>query len=124
MGEAKMFRLTLPLLGLTLVSAAWSQTPPAEKPRPLGPTFAQIYGGYEPDFSDTVRKKKKEGLKLSLQPWFFNMAQVEHDYRVDALLKKADELGAAKDYRAAIKFYQEVIVNFPNDLWRIQDDGI
>lgn len=120
-----MFRLTMPsLLVLTLANAAWCQSPSTEKPRPLGPTFAQIYGGYEPDFSDTARKKKKEGLKLSLQPWFFNMAQVEHDYRVDALLKKADELAAAKDYRAAIKLYQEVIVNFPNDLWRIQDDGI
>lgn len=120
-----MFRLTLPaLLALTLVSAARSQTPPTDKPRALGPTFAQIYGDYAPDFSDNKLRKKKEGLKLSLQPYFFNMAQVEHDYRVDALLKKADELAAAKDYRAAIKLYQEVIANFPNDLWRIQEDGI
>ena len=109
---------------LTLLSAAWGQTPPTEKPRPTGPTFAQIYGGYEPDFADSVRKKKKEGLKLSLQPWFFNMAQVAHDYRVDAMLKKADELSVARDYRPAIKLYQEVIANFPNDLWRIQEDGI
>src|SRR5882724_441290 len=98
----------VPLMVLILANTTWGQNPPVEKPRPTGPTFVQIYGGYEPDFTDNYRKKKKEGLKLSLQPWFFNMAQIEHDYRVDAMLKKADELAAAKDYRASIKLYQEV----------------
>src|SRR5439155_6928078 len=89
-----------------------------------GPAFEQIYGSYRPDFLDKQRVSKNEPLKLSAQPWFFNMAQVEHDYRVDALLKKGDELFAAKDYRGAMKLYHEVIANFPNDLWRIQADGI
>jgi outer membrane protein assembly factor BamB/tetratricopeptide (TPR) repeat protein len=63
-------------------------------------------------------------LKLSFQPWFYNMAQVEHDYRVDALLKRADELSATGDYRAAMKLYHEVIDRFPDDLWRVQADGV
>jgi len=89
-----------------------------------GPTFQEIYGGYQPDFIDQQRLSKNQPLKLSLQPWFFNMAQVEHDYRVDAFIKKADELFAVKDYRGAMKLYHEVISSFPNDLWRIQPDGI
>ncbi len=92
--------------------------------RAQGPTFQDIYGGYQPDFLDKQRLSKNQPLKLSLQPWFFNMAQVEHDYRVDAFVKKADELFAVKDYRGAMKLYHEVISSFPNDLWRIQPDGI
>jgi outer membrane protein assembly factor BamB/tetratricopeptide (TPR) repeat protein len=114
------------LFALALVAAALSfgQSAPEEAPPPSGPTFEQVYGGYRPDFLDDKRVRANEPFKLSLEPWFFNMAQVEHDYRVDALLKKADELFAARDFRGAIKLYHEVISNFPNDLWRIQPDGI
>jgi len=94
------------------------------QPSAPGPTFQEIYGGYQPDFLDKQRLSKNQPLKLSLQPWFFNMAQVEHDYRVDAFIKKGDELFAGKDYRGAMKLYHEVISSFPNDLWRIQSDGV
>ncbi|MBL8796529.1 MAG: PQQ-binding-like beta-propeller repeat protein [Planctomycetia bacterium] len=109
-------------LGL-LLAALGNGQPPAKAPA-SGPTFEQLYGGYHPDFLDKQRLSRNEPLKLSLQPWFFNMSQVEHDYRVDAFLKKADELFAAKDYRGAMKLYHEVISSFPGDLWRIQPDGI
>jgi len=116
-----------PLVALLLVGMSafvWGQPPAPEKPRPAGPAFEEIYGNYRPDFLDKQRVSKNEPLKLSAQPWFFNMAQVEHDYRVDALLKKGDELFAGKDYRGAMKLYHEVIAKYPNDLWRIQADGI
>ncbi len=106
-----------------LVLATLADGQPPAKPAASGPTFEQLYGGYRPDFVDKQRLSKNEPLKLSLQPWFFNMAQVEHDYRVDAFVKKADELFAAKDYRGAMKLYHEVVSSFPNDLWRIQPDG-
>jgi len=106
-----------------VVAFAGGQEPTA-KPLAAGPTFEQSYGGYRPAFIDKARVGRNEPLKLSLEPWFFNMAQVEHDYRVDAFLKKADELFAARDYRGAMKLYHEVISSFPNDLWRIQADGI
>ncbi|OAI49000.1 hypothetical protein AYO44_00945 [Planctomycetaceae bacterium SCGC AG-212-F19] len=106
-----------------LVGLAGGQ-PTGQPPAAPGPTFEQLYGGYQPDFVDARRVKANDPLKLSLQPWFFNMAQVEHDYRVDALIRKGDELFAGKDYRGAMKLYHEVIGNFPNDLWRIQPDGI
>ena len=117
-------RRVLPACSLLLVLATLVGGQPPAKPEALGPTFEQLYGGYRPDFLDKQRLSKNEPLKLSLQPWFFNMAQVEHDYRVDAFIKKADELFAAKDYRGAMKLYHEVISSFPNDLWRIQPDGI
>jgi outer membrane protein assembly factor BamB len=116
-------RLPVFLLGL-IACAAHGQAPAPEKARPSGPTLEQVYGGKGPDFLDEKRLKSNQPLKLSRQPWFFNMADLEHDYRVDALLKKGDELLASTDYRGAIKLYQEVIANFPNDLWRIQADGI
>lgn len=117
-------RQVLPACLLLLVLVALASGQPPAKPEAAGPTFEQIYSGYRPDFVDKTRLGKNEPLKLSLQPWFFNMAQVEHDYRVDAFIKKADELFAAKDYRGAMKLYHEVISAFPNDLWRIQSDGI
>src|SRR5437773_11309582 len=94
------YRLFLLLLLAVLAGSVWAQAPAPEKSRSSGPTFEQIYGKYQPDFLDKQRVSKNEPLKLSAQPWFFNMAQVDHDYRVDALLKKSDELFAAKDYRA------------------------
>ncbi len=100
-----------------LIQSGFAQTDSA-------PTFGQIYGDYRPNFVDTERLNKNIPLKLSLQPWFYNMAQMEHDYRVDAFIKKADELFASGDFRGAMKLYHEVISNFPDDLWRVHGDGI
>lgn len=118
------FRRIVPAACLLVLVVALAGGQDAKPPVAVGPTFAQTYGGYRPDFMDKDRLSRNEPLKLSLQPWFFNMAQVEHDYRVDAFLKKADELFASQDYRGAMKLYHEVISSFPNDLWRIQPDGI
>jgi len=61
--------------------------------------FTQIYGNYGPDFVERDRINRDDPHKLSLEKWFYNMAQVEHDYRVEAVVKKADELFKAKDWR-------------------------
>jgi len=116
--------LSLLLLLAPNATGACAQESANRAPIETGPTFELIYGKYRPDFVDQSRLQANDPLKLSLQPWFHNMAQVEHDYRVDALLKKADELFAAKDYRGAMKLYYEVTNGFANDLWRIQPDGI
>jgi hypothetical protein len=84
------------------------------------PTLQQLYANAAPDFLES----RRQPYELSLQKWFYNMSQVEHDYRVDALLKKGDELMTAGDFRGAIKMYHEVESTFPDDMWLIQPDGI
>src|SRR6478735_2081688 len=106
------------------VTTFWLVALTAIPARAQGPAYQQLYADAQPDFADKQRMGKNQPLKLSLQPWFFNMAQVEHDYRVDAFIKKADELFAVKDYRGAMKLYHEVVSGFPGDLWRIQADGV
>jgi len=117
------------LIGCMAVLAAWAvgrgqTTRPAATTRPAGRTLQETYSARRPDFLDERRLRENDPLKLSLQPWFYNMAHLEQDFRVEALLKKADELFAARDFRRAMKLYHEVVAQFPDDLWRIQENGV
>jgi hypothetical protein len=92
-------------------------------------TLEETYADYLPDFinRDARRWEKKgedEPLKLSYQGRFFNMAVVEEDSRVDALILAGRRKEAQGEYRDAWKVYQEVIETYPEVLYRIAEHGI
>lgn len=96
----------------------------AQTSRPAGKTFREIYAAQRPDFLEWERVRANDPYQLSLQPWFYNTAYLEQDFRAEALVTKADELAAQGNYRTAMKLYHEVLTRFPDDLWRVQEDGI
>ncbi|MCX7803997.1 MAG: PQQ-binding-like beta-propeller repeat protein, partial [Planctomycetota bacterium] len=105
---------------------------PAETPAPAGgeesgaraPSFEEIYAGYRPSFVDWGWVAGGGKLPLSLQPHYFNMAYVNRDTRVDGLFKKAKELEERREWREAMRLYQEVIDKFQDDLWQIAEEGV
>ncbi|MCX7803873.1 MAG: PQQ-binding-like beta-propeller repeat protein [Planctomycetota bacterium] len=88
------------------------------------PTLEEIYANYRPDFVNWGWAERGGRLQLSLQPFYNNMAYIEHDFRVDGLIKAAREKESRGEYRDAMRLYQEVIDKFQDDLWRIADEGI
>ena len=104
----------------------------AEAPK-AGPTFAEAYEGYRPDFAAepaALARWKAEPagapdwLKFSTQAAYDNRAYLEQDWRVPPIVKKADELMARGEFREAMGLYQHVIEKYPNDLWAVAEHGV
>ena len=66
----------------------------------------EIYADYKPNFQGAF---KGELMKLSLQPTFYNRAQVFTDRRVSAHIQEGIKREGEGDYREAIKQFQIVI---------------
>ncbi|MBM4031578.1 MAG: hypothetical protein FJ291_07295 [Planctomycetes bacterium] len=115
-----------------LFLACWLSAFAGEVARP-GPSFADTYAGYRPDFaaeaSQLARwKAEPEGgpdwLKFSTQATYDNRAYLEQDWRVPPIVKKADELMARGECREAMGLYQHAIEKYPNDLWPVAEHGV
>ncbi len=92
-------------------------------------TYEDIYRGYKPDFivrdvNRWVKRGREDPLKLSYQKRFFNMAYVEEDSRVDALIEFGRTREGKGEYRDAMAAYRKVIVEYPHVLYRIAPHGI
>jgi len=88
------------------------------------PTLEEIYAGYRPPFIDWNWVSRGGRLPLSLQPYFFNMTYVDHDWRVDGIVKKGLELEERREWRSAMKLYQAIVDKFTDDMWRLTERGI
>jgi outer membrane protein assembly factor BamB/outer membrane protein assembly factor BamD (BamD/ComL family) len=91
---------------------------------PKAPTLDQIYAGYRPPFVDWNAVANGWKLPLSLQPYFFNMAYVNHDTRVDAIIKRGMDLEERKEWREAAQLYQTIVDKFVDDMWLLAEQGI
>ena len=98
-----------------------------------GPTFAEIYAKYLPDFAVDERTMARwreqpddapDWPKFSLQKRFDNRAYLERDWRVPPIVKRADELMGRGEHREAMRLYQRVIEKYPDDMWSVSEHGV
>ena len=101
---------------MALASWALGQTN-APAPIPLEATYA----GYKAEFTAS----KPAGLMdFSVQPTFYNRAEVGQDERVDALIREGLKCESRGEWRDAIKHYQTVIGKFPDAMLQMSEYGV
>ncbi|MCG3181506.1 MAG: Outer membrane protein assembly factor BamB [Phycisphaerae bacterium] len=118
---------------LALPACLWAQpaAPAARDP------YKDIYAGYVPPFINLLRNQrgygdpfqgwtpdKPEEMKLSSEPEFFTLTNLDEDTRAIALVEAALKKEQDKQYREALKIYQLVIEKYPRTLYRVSQYGV
>jgi hypothetical protein len=96
------------------------------------PSLDSIYSGYDPGFSAQNRRQMqgdggaglRDEMKVSRQANFMNLADIRVDAEVRPLIEKANEMAGKGEYRRATEYYRRVLKDYPDELYRIADEGI
>ncbi|HUV38966.1 MAG TPA: hypothetical protein VMY39_05100, partial [Planctomycetota bacterium] len=95
---------------------------PAEDDDATAPVLPDaVYADYRPVFEGALPARLRG---FSIQPTFYNRAQVPRDKRVDALIQEGIRREEAGEYPEAIKHYQTIIEKHPDAVIQVSEYGV